>query len=333
MNSYYYPNNNYYYPPPDMKNFLDKIRLGLRRHGRTVGICVLVSIIIQYVIGYGLAFSGLYPDYKNNEIFSKSFDIIYSVTAVFVPFFILYLTMSKSSRELVTPVGKPVSGKLMAAGVLAGLMFCMVGSDLTSYLAAFLKSVFGVTISAPSSVPATTFTGKLLYFCSVAVIPPLSEEFALRGVVLQPLRKYGDVFAIVMSALIFALMHGTALQVPFAFIAGLSLGYFTIATGTLWTGILIHCLNNAITVAVGLLAENHSDILPRIYGGLNAVIFVTGIISAMYFLFSKEKIRLKRTSVNLLLGDRVKTFLLNPMMIISFGILLYQTITFVSFGG
>lgn len=70
----------------------------------------------------------------------------------------------------------------------------------------------------------------------------------MRGVVMQPLRKYGDWFAILTSAFVFALMHGNLVQAPFAFIAGIGLGYAVIASGSLWTGILIHLLNNSISV-------------------------------------------------------------------------------------
>ena len=64
------------------------------------------------------------------------------------------------------------------------------------------------------------------------------------------LRKYGDKFALLASALVFAVMHGNLVQAPFALIAGFGLGYLSIKTGTIWTGIAIHAANNLISVIV-----------------------------------------------------------------------------------
>ncbi len=332
MNNNYqgYPNRGCAYPASDVSRFLEKSRKELHRHGVTVGVCLLLCLFLQYAVVNMLRLSGLYDEYLNNEVFGKAVDILFSAVTVFLPFLAAVLLMPPKKRELVTPLGSPVSGKLMAAGVAAGLMFCVVGSDITTYLAAFLKNVFGVTISASETVPATSAAGRFLYVCSLSVIPPLSEEFAFRGVVLQPMRKFGDLFAIVMSAFVFGLMHGTALQFPFAFIAGISLAYFTIATGTMWTGIIIHSLNNLLTVIIGLVSEINPDRLAPVYGAINTVILIFGMIAAVYFLVSKKKIRLKKTSVNLSLGVRVRAFLLNPLMIIAFCILVWQISKFIS---
>ena len=94
----------------------------------------------------------------------------------------------------------------------------------------------------------------------------------MRGVVMQPLRKYGDWFAILTSAFVFALMHGNLVQAPFAFIAGIGLGYAVIASGSLWTGILVHLLNNSIsviqTIAIAYLPEGKAAIVSAILIGV-----------------------------------------------------------------
>ena len=42
---------------------------------------------------------------------------------------------------------------------------------------------------------------------ATAVVPLFVEEFLFRGVILSQFRKYGDVFAVIASALLFGLLH------------------------------------------------------------------------------------------------------------------------------
>lgn len=45
-----------------------------------------------------------------------------------------------------------------------------------------------------------------------------------RGYFLRLLRPYGTWFAVIVTAILFALMHGNILQIPFAFLVGLACG-------------------------------------------------------------------------------------------------------------
>ena len=73
---------------------------------------------------------------------------------------------------------------------------------------------------------------------------------------MQNLRPFGDSFAIVMSAIVFAFMHGNLVQAPFALIAGCALGYIAIKTGSLWTSIVVHALNNSISLIISYLGQS-----------------------------------------------------------------------------
>ena len=87
----------------------------------------------------------------------------------------------------------------------------------------------------------TLFT-LLLY---VSILTPIVEEVVFRGFVLDVAsEKYGDWFAIFISALLFALVHLEAISVINAFIGGLIYGYVRIRTGSLWPSIILHFLWN-----------------------------------------------------------------------------------------
>lgn len=183
------------------------------------------------------------------------FQILYSVLFVGCPFFLLgYLTRKSCGMEI--PLGKPKKASLLPLIIFAAFGVCLIGNIITGYFNTFLETLFGVQINLPETVK-TPFDplGITLNFVSSAVVPAFIEEMALRGVIMQPLRRYGDMFAILCSSFVFALMHCNLVQIPFAFIAGIAIGYAVIITESIWTGIIIHFINNAFSVSVSIVAE------------------------------------------------------------------------------
>ena len=77
------------------------------------------------------------------------------------------------------------------------------------------------------------------------------EEVLFRGILLESVRsKYSSGRAIVVSALMFGVIHIIPQQVVNAFVIGLILGYIYVRTDSLWPVIIIHALNNAMAYVV-----------------------------------------------------------------------------------
>ena len=104
-------------------------------------------------------------------------------------------------------------------------MICMIGNYATNFLSTFVESTTGITFEYPDSRTPTTPLGIAMYLIQLAVVPALVEEYALRGVVMMPARKFGNWFAILVSSALFGMMHGNLVQAPFAFIVGIGIGY------------------------------------------------------------------------------------------------------------
>ena len=96
----------------------------------------------------------------------------------------------------------------------------------------------------------------IVEFLGIAVMVPVLEEFAFRGVILSGLRRYGTGFAIAASAFIFGMAHMSLSSVVFATIAGVAMGAAYVITGNLWVSVCIHALNNGIAVI-----ESYSDLI------------------------------------------------------------------------
>ena len=86
-------------------------------------------------------------------------------------------------------------------------------------------------------------------FLVVAIFAPIFEEWMCRGMVLRGLlTKMKPVWAIVISALFFAVIHANPWQALNAFLLGLVMGYVYYKTGSLILTMLIHFVNNGSAV-------------------------------------------------------------------------------------
>jgi uncharacterized protein len=95
-----------------------------------------------------------------------------------------------------------------------------------------------------SLVLATVFLG---------FVTPLGEELLFRGVITNALLRYGAVFGVVGSALIFALAHGINIVFPAAVVAGLATAEIFRRSGSVWTAVVVHVVFNLPTIPVMVL--------------------------------------------------------------------------------
>lgn len=86
---------------------------------------------------------------------------------------------------------------------------------------------------------------------ALVVIAPVTEELLFRGVLLRGLAKeYGERLGLLVSAVLFGLMHGRPAEAVVAFVAGLVLGALRLRTRSLLPCIALHVGVNALPVLV-----------------------------------------------------------------------------------
>lgn len=303
----------------------------LKKLGLYAGGAVLLYILVQNIMVLFIEFTVGIDFYYDNQFFQCAFDILLSVIGMLLPFALMGRKMKQISGEAnPVPLSKPVSGKLTFLAVIAGLGVCMIANYVTSFITVFM-ALFGLESSSPELAMPTGVLGVALSVARIAVVAAIVEELSLRGFVMGNLRKYGDTFAIVMSAFVFAFLHGNLIQAPFALVAGFGLGYFSVKTNSLWTGILIHFFNNLNSLVITYL----SDIVPEetlnmAYGLLIYGLIVAGIICFVSFNKKTKHIALRKNETALSTGECVTAFLLSPTMIAAMIYMLYVTVTFIS---
>lgn len=102
-----------------------------------------------------------------------------------------------------------------------------------------------------------------LGYLILGILAPITEEIVFRGALLRVLLEtFGHQkrwIAIVISALIFAVIHGNVAQGTHAFIGGIALGWLYMRTRSVLPGIVLHWVNNSIAYITFNLLSDMSD--------------------------------------------------------------------------
>lgn len=214
------------------------------------------------------------------------------------------------------------------AAVCACLGLCIAANIAESVVMNYF-AWFGIE---PTDLPVMqdgTFLAWIENLGIVALLPAILEELVFRKAVLTALRPAGDAVAVTVSALLFGLMHERLQQIPFAFLLGLALGYLTVRTGKIWLSMLVHGLNNAISVTMEYATWGMTDSMAsRVYTVLFAVLILIGVAAFCVLLLQK------RTTVSTLgerprmatrQGARVGAIFSAPLCIVVIVLLLFLT--------
>ena len=307
-------------------------RKAIKRISIISGLCVIAYVAIQNVLSIIIYLTPLGKLYETDLTMRSVVTIFLSVLGLMLPFAVGGALIGRKTGSSVFNFGKPVSTKLMLAAVPLGFFVCLIGNYITGIFVTYMETL-GIALSSPEYPTPSDLPDRIIYSVSIAVVPALVEEFAIRGAVLQPLRKYGDKFAILVSSLLFAIIHGNLIQAPFALIAGIGIGYAVCITNSVWTGVLIHFCNNFFSVFVSFLIEDIQDetMLDSVYLKLMIVLYAISITGSVIFVILKGRRKLMPSFTALSEGKKFRTFVFTLPMIITILVMLYLTSNYIDF--
>lgn len=307
--------------PPVDPSILKKVGLkAIWRDGNVFGLtCIISSIVIQIILGvlisiitYG--FNDLYGMLMSP--YGLIVQQIIGSTAIFgIPFMIAGRISAGSIKGMFSfnRVGFP----LVAAFVAVGLGFSVVDNSLVNIYAVLLEKL-GVSVDYSSLTAPDGVLGAIVYLLTLAVLPAFLEEFAFRGIVMGCLRRHGNALAVIGSSLLFGLIHGNFIQIPFAFALGCFFAYADILCDSVWPSVIIHFINNLTAGITTLLTDRVGITAANIFACISSVVYTAlGIIG---FIWLCKKYRnpfssLKNGPFNL--GEALKKFVFSPGIILS----------------
>ena len=333
MNYYYHTSPNGGLPIINhAEHFVRKMkeRNRLRLIGKVAGASIVLYVLLQNILSAPVSLEPFYSIYFRSAEFRCLLNILLSLLGLLAPFALGAYVLHKRNVLPSLAFERPNSFPLMFSAVPFGVLICLASNFITSLLVTLSKNS-GVMLSAPEYTVPETVSGRILYVISIAVVPALVEEFAIRGVVMQPLRRYGDKFAIIASSLVFGILHGNLVQAPFAFIAGAGIGYAVCITNSVWTGVLIHFCNNFYSTMVDFLIADVTDeaMLNVIWNISQVMLYAVCIIGAVLFAIIRGKKKLETGIVQLESGAKWRSYFINLPMLFAIAIMLYITAQYV----
>lgn len=312
--------NRYFYEQQERIKKRRDLKKELRKTGLFPGLALILFLIINSIFGTVLALSPLYNSYFVSSSVSSAVGIFYSIFVVALSFVAVHYIYKAKNRTGSVSFGpsrlSPGKTALIIFGCIGG---CMLANYVTNFIVEIFY-IFGIEFEYSLGPDPTNFKEIILLFVGTAIVPPLTEELAIRGFALTYFKKYGNTFAILASAFVFAIFHGNPTQIPFAFICGLFLGYAALATGTIWTSIIVHgavnglsCLYSAAELFAGEEAANAA------VGAITVLLLVVGVFCAVVYIAKYKKTDSTLGNApceELTVGEKFKYFLTNPLMII-----------------
>ena len=175
-------------------------------------------------------------------------------------------TFTKNECKDAMIFGLGVDGLTTLTTVLIVLIIAVASEGKSSIVAA------NATLSDNSSTVAAIL--KIIY---IIILGPICEELFCRGFVLQAFKKYGTVFAILMSGLIFGLLHCDLFQLTYTVICGCAWAMIAVSTKSIIPTIIIHIISNFMVALTGPIG----DLFPQ----AKTICMVIPVLIRVVFLF------------------------------------------------
>ena len=308
----------------------------IRKVAKYIAVAYLLTIVIPELLSYFII--DLASSYRSLKIISTVFtdpvlsmiyQIVVSAVIFTLPFLVVPMRLGLRLKELVS-ARRPEKGLTLPL-LLMGIGFCAFANLAANTITGILGG-FGIEVYSPTYASAKTLPEFILTFIAVGITPAIVEEFAFRGVVLGALRRFGDGFAILVSSLVFGLMHRNLSQIPFAFLVGIIMAFAVIKSGSLITSILIHLLNNGISVVISTVTEQMGNdmavtVIYSLYFSVCLIFFFMGLglLSGQ----GKEFWKPKRAEHILTTRQRVICFFSQPIMILNIALSILTALTLI----
>lgn len=186
---------------------------------------------------------------------------VYAASALFVSvpaFLIPALIFRGKNRSEMERFRAPRFSHIMIAVALG--YGCVQLSGALSYLNEAI--FYGVEIKSNSTTAQDLLSvnGFIMFF-AVAVLPPLTEEFIMRGTLLESWRRTSPVWAAVLTSALFAFLHLAPSSFIVYFGMGMMFALVYLITRNVWLTVIMHFVNNLYAVLAALFLKAFPEAL------------------------------------------------------------------------
>ena len=242
-------------------------------------------VVVLFILVRILVSENILVISEDSFINSSVLNVLVQVGILFIVPMTLYCVLLKVSPKSVFKtcnVNKP-NYKILLLALLFGLL-AFIFNIIISSVGLGIITFFGYH---QHSVPSTQVYEMKNFIADIfltALLPALCEEFTHRGILLQGTKHAGFKQAIYISSICFGLAHLNIEQLFYAIALGVFLGTMAVATKSIWPAIVVHFVNNFISVyltgaqAFGWWGGNYSEAISTFQQNVGMVAFIAIIM-------------------------------------------------------
>ena len=260
-----------------------------------IGLAMLLFYAFFTLSTFAIAIlEGIFTHYEKTFRAEATFDVLYAI-AYFLSFAIPAFILIRMCKTL--PSSRPIYKTFKFSRWILAIIIVVVAINFTiSYLNNLVVTAFLPKSSSSLLGSGANLDGRpmseiwVLFFIeilSTAIVPAFCEEYLFRGAVLTNLLPFGKSSAIFASALLFGLMHQNPLQMLYTVLMGVIIGCVYVKTKSIWACIILHGLNNLVTVLEDFLPVfTGKDWVPVL---LDLVVLVLGGVCLVLIMVHQSK--------------------------------------------
>lgn len=248
-----------------------------------------ISMLFFCLLIYGILFLSISTLLAEKIHLESGIMLIITVLISFIP---VGLFLSKTEwKSSLTAVYRKIS-----LGKFVYLFMVLITVNLIAVQAEIpLEKMFGIIGISAKTGGAETIGSSVAFLIYTCLFGPFMEELIYRGVLLRTLKKVNVVFAVVITAFCFGIMHHDLYQGIAAFAGGLVYGYVSVRY-SFRAGVMLHIANNSLAMAMPYLKSSGTPGTIVIL----LIVFTAGIVTLAgairnVFLFLRKR---NKTEIN-----------------------------------
>ena len=165
------------------------------------------------------------------------------------------------------------------------LAVCMTVMNLLGVVGMVINGLIGLLVGGTSLNPLASSIGGngiIPTVITIGILAPIMEELLFREAILERLRVYSDLTAIIVTSVFFGLLHGNIQQIIYTIPFGMILAYVKVKTNDIRYSVGLHMAVNLLgSVLIPNLSGSGNQYLVMVAELIMIGCYMLGIISVI----------------------------------------------------
>ncbi|NLK99503.1 MAG: CPBP family intramembrane metalloprotease [Clostridiales bacterium] len=251
----------------------------LSRCGLYLSLMTIAIFVVQIIAG--IIVGGFFPEVADADWFNVVLTFV-GIVGVGLPVYIKLMKKIPDSE-------KGEKSKISIWQFVGYFIVCIAATYISNlvglFISAFIEIFKGFEVVNPLEDFMLNSNWVLLMIYAV-IIAPIVEELIFRKILLDKLRRFGDLPAMLLTGFAFGIFHFNLSQFFYASVLGILFAYITIRTNRIIYSIVLHMMINFIGTVIAPFAATNQ--MAALY--VTAWFFGTMIIGSILFIVNSRRI-------------------------------------------